>query len=686
MELEERKGDIFNPVNKTCADSDDDSSLPAVPVSEIVENSAQQTKGLNEMEYVFSSTFDDWILKYGVLADHDLLNHSDTFVDEDGILRYTDSWQPVDIHRSEQSPSSIREELQETGCLRVPVCLHHIVPENPSAAASAHRVVNISFLMNFRALWEYLEADGTDELLEYAPLFRMYVELYFHIRTTYILMAVAGYDLLIHIIVDCIYPGYPVSLFILDNCQLVFEVLFYLALANLFKGSLFASTVPPALKREEPINHHKQRRHEHRKFTLHWTSSFRQVIHRSIDELFSLWDRNPQHQTIPPSKVNKPVPFYELLNISLKFLSKHSNNVGDKLQLNRKSHNIKLLMILCLLPLYYIVITFVPATAPYQQYLEICDSDGADSLKCLNSKWTFLLSLGYATYITRKYIFSSAVLLSLTGLAFGAEIAHSLTDSWIYRFGPLRRLGALNTDDMPDQSQSQGQGQGQGVLYEEFDATASMKSSLSGLGPGLGSSRPSVFRQSLAERLSLEQTATRPVRMPSKLKFGAVSAVEVMPYVQRDSYEHYLFLREFMSIASRTWSAPILTFVFFAVFLMVTFSFMLVMYIRNVTPVEWVYYTVYMLIRLTVLIIYPVLSLAHANAYVYALQEQFLIAAPEDFVALGGRDAWLDFLVKVPAIWTVYGMWVTWDRLTGILWTIVAGVGAVGISVASANL
>ena len=62
------------------------------------------------------------------------------------------------------------------------------------------------------------------------------------------------------------------------------------------------------------------------------------------------------------------------------------------------------------------------------------------------------------------------------------------------------------------------------------------------------------------------------------------------------------------------------------------------------------------------------------------------MAAPEDFSVLGGRDVWLDYLSKVPAIWTIYGFWVTWDRITGVLWAGIATAGAVLISVASANV
>ena len=654
--------ETFNPVNGMQGDSDDDESSLPTPTPAVID----ETKILNEMEYVFSATFDDWILKYGTLSDQDLVKQGHTFVDEDGILRYTHNWMPVDLRRSELSPTSIRTELQETGCLRVPVILHHVEPEDPNVAAPKHKIVNISFLMNFRALWDYFKSDDTDELIEYAPLYRKYVELFFHPFTSWFLLLVAGYELLVHIVVDSVFLAYPASLIVLNDAQLIFEVLFYLKLVHLFKGSSL-SAPSPVLKREPEVHPtpQKKRRHDHRKFTLHWTLSLKKVVSHSIREFFSLCERSSHHKEQDNSKVEQ-VPFYELLNTSLKFLNKHSNNVCDKLQLNKKSHNIKLLMILCFLPLYYIIVTYLPPTSPYAQYMNICDEDGTNSARCVNSRWTFILSLGYATYIIRRYIFASAVVLSLMGLNFGAEVAHSLTDSWIYRFGPLRRLAVQQADTNADNNCT--------IDGSEapFNSGYSIKSVVS----------TTTGRKTLEQKMAL----STPMKNLNKVRFGAVNASEVLTYVQRDSYEHYLFIREYMAIASRAWSGPILTFAFFAIFLMVTFSFLLVMYIKNVTPLEWVYYTIWMAIRLFILIIHPILSLAHANAYVYALREQFLVAAPEDFAALGGRDAWLDYLEKVPAIWSVYGLWVTWERLTGVVWTLAAGLGAIVISIVSADL
>ena len=38
----------------------------------------------------------------------------------------------------------------------------------------------------------------------------------------------------------------------------------------------------------------------------------------------------------------------------------------------------------------------------------------------------------------------------------------------------------------------------------------------------------------------------------------------------------------------------------------------------------------------------------------------------------GGRDLWLDFVNSVPAAWTVYGVQITYARITGVLYAIAA--------------
>jgi hypothetical protein len=161
---------------------------------------------------------------------------------------------------------------------------------------------------------------------------------------------------------------------------------------------------------------------------------------------------------------------------------------------------------------------------------------------------------------------------------------------------------------------------------------------------------------------------------------------DFMECLQRDAYEHYLFIREFMFIGSRAWSPIIVTLTFLDTFYVSLFVYGAVTAGTEIAVTDWIYFTCWVSIRVWLLTIYPIVSLAHANAYVYVLEEQFLVAAPEDFSVLGGRDGWLQYLEKVPAIWTVYGVLITWDRLTGVVWTAVAALGAVAIAYASNNV
>jgi hypothetical protein len=78
-------------------------------------------------------------------------------------------------------------------------------------------------------------------------------------------------------------------------------------------------------------------------------------------------------------------------------------------------------------------------------------------------------------YVLRRYIFMSSVLVSLVGLAYGGELAHCLSDSWISRFGPLRQVGLqeeLEEDD--DQKNAAGAAAGAGadsVAGDRFDVS-----------------------------------------------------------------------------------------------------------------------------------------------------------------------------------------------------------------------
>ena len=50
------------------------------------------------------------------------------------------------------------------------------------------------------------------------------------------------------------------------------------------------------------------------------------------------------------------------------------------------------------------------------------------------------------------------------------------------------------------------------------------------------------------------------------------------------------------------------------------------------------------------------------------------------YVDVGGRDAWLSFVTSVPAAWTVYGLWITFERIAGAVYTVLTAAGTILIA------
>jgi hypothetical protein len=523
--------------------------------------------------------------------------------------------------------------------------------------------------MDFRTLWNHLADDSVDEVAEYSPLFRMYMEIFFHRRVVHFMILVTAYNVTVLAIADISYPIMdPFNQFLYYLYDIIGTVV-YLALAILFKGSeVFAA--PDVTHKTDASDEKKDapKRKIMRNRALDWLVFVKETMRATLTEIHILcFGRKGDKALSPHQQRRQQVPFYEALNIGLKFLSQRKISGNKRIVLNTGTNNIKLVLIFLVIPIYCILWNFLAANGPYTFYIEACQTDGQGSAFCKYFELQTILSLGYLTYIMQKSIYTAAVLLSLVGLHYGAEVGRGLVDSWINRFGMLRRL------EYAGQKQSLVHGAGVGTSTIPQTPVPSKKNTIVS-DPVISSLHaPESTPKNPAEAIISEILV--PVLMP-----------ELMDYMQRDAYEHYLFIREFMHIGSRAWSPIILTLTFLDTFYVSLFIYIAVTSGTQIAVIDWIYFACWIAIRVWLLTIYPIVSLAHANAYVYVLQEQFLVAAPEDFSVLGGRDSWLQYLEKVPAIWTVYGFLVTWDRLTGVLWTALAALGAVAITYASNNV
>eukprot|EP01039_Chlorochromonas_danica_P002705 gene2705-2955_t len=156
---------------------------------------------------------------------------------------------------------------------------------------------------------------------------------------------------------------------------------------------------------------------------------------------------------------------------------------------------------------------------------------------------------------------------------------------------------------------------------------------------------------------------------------------ELKDHLLHDATEHYLFIREVMAACGHIWSVGLTGLFALAIYIIVAYSTFSVYFYKLDSGVTIWQLIIVMIVRTLLLIIYPIASVCHANTYIYELQETFSMAAPDDFSVLGGRDRWVALLQQSPAVWTYYGLWITYDRLLGLAWTMIAALAAYVFSV-----
>jgi hypothetical protein len=152
-----------------------------------------------------------------------------------------------------------------------------------------------------------------------------------------------------------------------------------------------------------------------------------------------------------------------------------------------------------------------------------------------------------------------------------------------------------------------------------------------------------------------------------------VSQNPLYNWVKRDAIEHYFFICEVFSASDKIWSPALLGIfslgIIIAVLYIAFFSGGDAKSIRVLTLSQLI---IYVIVRFLILFVYPIASLCHANAYIYELTAFFSKSSTDDFQLIGGCQQWVNFTTSCPAAWTFMGLWITWDRLFGLLWTFFA--------------
>lgn len=168
--------------------------------------------------------------------------------------------------------------------------------------------------------------------------------------------------------------------------------------------------------------------------------------------------------------------------------------------------------------------------------------------------------------------------------------------------------------------------------------------------------------------------------------------------IRNDAYERYLLIHQFLTRSSQVWNTY-LTIFLAATFLVFLYSSLIVFIsaysIVGLLQMEWQ-------ISAFMCFVTPLVLISKANAATQLVQKMFLYSVPPhanadlpmlesglsfaktqndlsggNFALIGGRREWLEFLASAPLQWTILGVPITFERLTGfVLGTLFALVTA----------
>lgn len=351
----------------------------------------------------------------------------------------------------------------------------------------------------------------------------------------------------------------------------------------------------------------------------------------------------------------KQLSYHELLNISLKFLIRVNGVNPNHINFNRWSSRIVLQFIIVGFPLYvFIVIYLLEDLAVLNQ-----DCSGTfkiDAGNCESFTYIFALTIGQLTLFIPHVLFGASIMVALVSLAYGAEIVYRLVDSFLLKFRSLRRIEEYNIEDF---------------LVAEPSSHSSLE-----LKEVSSSTIRSILhpdQEEFPNQEIQEGSSPLPRDLEKHEQEDDHSHHPLYSWVKRDAIEHYFFICEVFSASDKIWSNA-LTGIFFVALVVVAYYVSFVTLAGEIVTASVVIEVViFVAVRFLLLFIYPIASLCHANASVTELTAFFNKSSKDDFQLIGGCQEWVEFTTSCPAAWTFMGLWITWDRLFGVLWTFLAG-------------
>ena len=220
----------------------------------------------------------------------------------------------------------------------------------------------------------------------------------------------------------------------------------------------------------------------------------------------------------------------------------------------------------------------------------------------------------------------STLSLSMAGMWYGAMLMRSLCDCWVNRYSGLRLYSSAEDE------------------FNYDDECVVLQCASAG--------RADAGR---------DADTTYPLRL-------------LKQRIQRDAYEHYLFIQQFVGQASALFSPLLLVIelTFLAFIAIVVYSLFTI--VGNYQNPNLMFVWVWLLVWCAVMCLFPIYTMASANESVQKISACFKRSStPADFEVLGGREEWATYLADTPAYWTIFGVPITVAVLYSMVGTFITG-------------
>ena len=429
----------------------------------------------------------EWIIEnecisYEILSK---ITSGETFRDHDGILRFVSNWFPApEIDESVKVDANVkyRQHFSNTGCFEIPLVVARKPVKDSLYTNHSRHIATIKILSNWERLWHFLAADSSDEIADHVPLLRACVSFFMHKKTFLLFLFLFIYNQSLTIWVSLevrVSASIAVLLFIYKVSTLILYFILY-RLYNTNRPAISRNnskddddTLPLEFGYSMKLESIRTKVSTVKYVTnMHWSGSVRQLVALIKVELRSLFtgsssptkqglmtdvskadnsnnnNNNTNNTSSRSSREESLRSFDMLLNIALKYLTRHCEVRREEINLNRLGYRMAFLIIFTILPAACLL------EMAYSWFITV-DYCQTSSDYCRASIIYTALTLGYLTTGLYDFLLFGAQIISLIGLMYGSELAYRMIDCWMKRFASLRRVAFSDTEDVEASTLSQ---------------------------------------------------------------------------------------------------------------------------------------------------------------------------------------------------------------------------------------